>query len=260
MIEAILQDIKKVIPEPVWNILMLLFGIAAAAWGIIRSFVFVQPGFRGIRKRFGKPILIYPKKEIVNGALQVVPPTEIARRKAVDRQQIAEFKPAIHGRPKYLEPGFNMLVPIMHNIEMVNVQQNIISFGEQRVTIDSEYIAYDLPSMAGLLEMKDPYLWMLVSRDAEAQIKAACDTHLTTIIHRHGVEKVLQNDPIIMTELVNEIQAVCAELGVVMTALYLGTRVMNVEASWDAQSRREVAHAIQSAGSITIPGTVVSDE
>lgn len=242
MLEQLLQDVKGVIPEPLWNVLILLIGIAASIWTLLRSFVFVQPGQVGIRKRFGKPILTYPKVDKWTG--RTYTKDEIATFKAVDEELIRAFKPAKYGRPKYLYPGFNALIPLMHSVEIVNIQVNNIALGNQRVVRAQDYVSFDLPEITLNLRLYDPYLWMIASVDAEEQIKAAADTRLGILLRNYSVEEVLTDDKSLHRYFKLDTMFDFNSLGAVLESLNPGPKLSTVDASFGALSRREIAESI----------------
>lgn len=242
MLEQLLQDVKGVIPEPLWNVLMLLIGIAASIWTLLRSFVFVQPGQIGIRKRFGKPILTYPKVDKWTGRSYTK--EEIAQFKMIDDQLIKSFRPAKYGRPKYLYPGFNALIPLMHSVQIVNIQVNNIALGDQRITRSADYVAFELPEITLNLRLYDPYLWMIASVDAEQQIKAAADTRLGILLRNYSVEDILNDDPLLHRCFKLDTMFDFDSLGAVLDELKPGPKLSSVDASYGALSRREIAESI----------------
>jgi hypothetical protein len=242
MLEQLLQDVKGVIPEPLWNVLMLVIGITVSIWTLIRSFVFVQPGQVGIRKRFGKPILTYQKTDKWTG--RVYTRGEIAQFKAFDDDLIKAFRPAKYGRPKYLYPGFNGLIPLIHSVEIVNIQINNVALGDQRVVRPEDYIAYDLPEATLNLRLYDPYLWMIASADAEAQIKAVADTQLGTILRDYSIEQVLNDDPLIHRWFKLNTMFDFNDIGATLDSLKPGPKLLSIDASFAARSRREIAESI----------------
>jgi hypothetical protein len=245
VVEQFLADMKKVIPEPLWNILVFILGLAALIWTLIKSFVFIQPGFVGIRKRFGKPVLKYPKEAVVNGIVKTFTKEDIKAQKAEDKALIRKFEPAIHGRPNYIYPGFMALAPVIGSVAIINVQENVLSLSPQRPTDDPKFIAYDLPSPTLTLKMKDPYLWMMVSRDVEEQIKAIANTKLTSILRAKGLSQTLDEPDAIMTALVTEMKPLCEKYGIEPLDMpQIGPQLLDANSSWNPQSRREIAQAI----------------
>lgn len=242
MLEQLLQDVKGVIPEPLWNVLMLLIGIAASVWTLLRSFVFVQPGHVGIRMRFGKPILTYKKADPETG--HIYTKEEIANFKAFDAAEIRAFHPAKYGRPNYLYPGFNALIPLMHSVRMVNIQINNIALGDLRIDYSDDYIAYDLPEASINIRVLDPYLWMLASADAEAQIKAISDSQLGIMLRHFSIEEVLDSDVRIRDQFQQETAHEFELLGARFDSLQPGAKLLSIDASYAARSRREIAEAI----------------
>lgn len=242
MLEQLLQDVKGVVPEPLWNVLMLFVGIAVTIWTLIRSFVFVQPGQVGIRKRFGKPILTYPKVDKLTG--RAYTKDEINQFKVHDKELIKAFMPAKYGRPKYLYPGFNWLFPLMHSVEIVNIQINNIALGDQRIVRPEDYVAYELAEMTVNIRLLDPYLWMIASADAEAQIKAIADMQLGTMLFQYSVEQVLNNDPSILQKFTLDTMFDFDELGATLDHLNPGPKLLSIDSSFAARSRREIAEAI----------------
>jgi regulator of protease activity HflC (stomatin/prohibitin superfamily) len=242
MLEQLLHDVKGAIPEPLWNVLVLIVGISVAIWTLIRSFVFVQPGHVGIRMRFGKPILAYKKTDPNTG--RVYTKEEIASFKAFDKAEIQAFRPAKYGRPKYLYPGFNALIPLMHSVRMVNIQINNISLGDLRIDYPQDYIAHDLPEATINILIPDPYLWMIASADAEAQIKAISDTQLGTMLRRFSIDEVLDSDSRIQDEFQKATASEFEPLGATFDSLKLGTKLPSIDPSYAARSRREIAEAI----------------
>lgn len=245
--DSVIMQFKNSVPEPVWNILVLVGAIATAVWTVIRSFVFVQPGRVGIRKRFGKPILKYPKKDAAGVAFSKA---EIARQKAVDHARMKAYKPAIYGRPHDLHPGFNALVPFVHTVEIIDVRLNNISLNTQRIVDLKSYVAYELPVISISIFLNDVYLWLMASIDAEEQVRAIADTALSTILREVSHESVLTNDPEINRRFAEVTALEFAELGVALEgdALKLGSVNMNVEATFRSNAQREIAEAIISSG------------
>jgi regulator of protease activity HflC (stomatin/prohibitin superfamily) len=246
------MQFKNSVPEPLWNILVFVGAIATVIWTVIRSFVFVQPGRVGIRKRFGKPILKYPKKD-QNGVPYAN--AEIERMKAEDEARVKEYRPALHGRPHDLHPGFNALMPFVHSVEIIDVRQNNIRLSAQRIVDLDRYIAYDLPGISISIFLKDVYLWLMASIDAEEQVRAIADTALSTIIRQYSHEQVLANDPAINEHFTRITADEFARLGVILEgdALKLGSVVMNVEASFRSNAEREIAQAIYSSRDLDVP-------
>jgi|GEM_PF-5788580 len=251
MLEQLINDARKVIPEPLWNVLVFFLALAALIWTIFKSFVFMKPGFIGIRKRFGKPVLKYPKEVIEDdGTRRILTKEEIKVLKQEDAALIRNFEPAKHGRPNYIYPGFMALAPIIGSVEIINIQENVLPLSPQRVTDDPNYIAYDLPSPTLTLKMKDPYLWMMVSRDVEEQIKAIADTKLSSILYEHGVSEMLRNLDSIMTDLAIELTPLCAKYGIEPIDMpQIGPRLLETNSSWNPQSRREIAQSISARNS-----------
>jgi hypothetical protein len=260
MLEQLLQDVKGVIPEPLWNVLMLVVGITVSIWTLIRSFVFVQPGQVGIRKRFGKPILAYPKVDKLTG--RAYTKDEIAWFKNYDNELIKAFRPAKYGRPKYLYPGFNALIPLMHSVEIVNIQINNIALGDQRIVQPDDYVAYELTEATLNIRLLDPYLWMIASADAEAQIKAIADTQLGTMLRHYSVEQVLNDDPSIHQWFTLDTMFDFDDLGATLDHLKPGPKLLIVDASFAARSRREIAESIAISGefnSASFAGSTADD-
>lgn len=248
MLEQLLQDVKSVVPEPLWNIIMVVVGIAAAAWTLIRSFVFVQPGHVGIRMRFGKPILAYRVTDPTTS--RAYTKDEIAYFKAFDKDEIQAFRPAKYGRPKYMYPGFNALFPWMHSVRMVNIQINNISLGDLRIDYPQDYIAYDLPEATINIRIPDPYLWMIASADAEAQIKAISDEQLGTMLRHFSIDEVLDSDIRILNEFEVGTASDFEPLGAKFDSLKLGTKLPSIDPSYAARSRREIAESIVLSGEL----------
>jgi hypothetical protein len=250
-VEALLVQLKNSMPEPLWNALVLVAVLATAIWTIIRSFVIVGPGQVGIRKRFGKTILSYAKTDPLTG--RTYTKEEIRFFRAFDNAEIKAFRPAHYGRPKYLYPGFNPLIPVMHSVVIIHVGINNIGLGDQRIVEPENYVAYDLPEITVDIRVSDAYLWMIASIDAEAQVKAIADTHLASILRQHYTEAVLDNDWRIFRDFVLNTMFALAPLGAAIEigrgSLNLGTHLLSIDASFDARSRRELAQAILVTGS-----------
>jgi regulator of protease activity HflC (stomatin/prohibitin superfamily) len=248
-VDSVVLQFKNSVPEPIWNILVFLAGIATIVWTIIRSFVFVQPGQVGIRKRFGKPILKYPKTD-ANG--REYTKEEIAYFKAEDKKLTEAYQPVRFGRPCELHPGFNALIPFMHSVEIVDIRRNNIRVGAQRIANLAEFVAYDLEEITVDIRLKDVYLWIIASIDAEAQVKAIIDTELTSILRQYTIEEIIGNDPSISKRLVANTAEELSQLGVLLSekSLKLGTVKMIVEASYSANAQREIANAIGAPGVI----------
>lgn len=244
--EALLAQFKNSMPEPLWNALVLIAALATAIWTVVRSFVFVQPGKVGIRKRFGKPILKYPKTD-ENG--KPYTKDEIALFKAVDAALTKEYRHARYGRPHDLHPGFNALIPFVHSVEIVDVRRNNIHLDTQRIVDFDKYVAYDLPGITIDIRLNDVYLWLMASIDAEEQVRAIADTALSSILREYSHEQVLSNDPLINAHFIRETADELAELGVKLegNALKLGSIVMNVEPSFRSNAQREIAQAIRAS-------------
>jgi regulator of protease activity HflC (stomatin/prohibitin superfamily) len=236
-------------PEPLWNALVLVAALATAIWTIIRSFVIVGPGQIGIRKRFGKTILKYPKKDVLTG--RTYTKEEITNFKAFDKEEIRNFRPARYGRPKYMYPGFNPLIPVIHSVSIIEIGINNIALGDQRIVDPENYIAYELPEITVDLRVSDAYLWMISSIDAEAQVKAIADTHLSSILRQYSTDDVLNNNPRILSDFVAATKAPLEPVGAAIElvrggGLNLGNGMLSIDASFDARSRRELAEAVRS--------------
>lgn len=244
--DSVVLQFKNSVPEPLWNILVFLAAIATAVWTVIRSFVFVQPGQVGIRKRFGKPILKYPKTDEQGRAYTK---EQIAFFKAEDKKLTDSFQPVRYGRPVELHPGFNALVPFMHSVQIVDIRRNNIKLGAQRIADLSEYIAYDLEEITIDIRLQDVYLWIIASIDAEAQVKAIIDTELSSILRYYSIDQVRGNDPSITARLIESTAEELGQLGVVLVdrALKLGTVKLHVEASFNSNAQREIAEAIRAS-------------
>jgi regulator of protease activity HflC (stomatin/prohibitin superfamily) len=247
VVDSVIMQFKNSVPEPIWNILVFVGAIATVVWTVIRSFVFVQPGRVGIRKRFGKPILKYPKMDM-NG--RGYTKAEIEHHKAVDEARMKAYKPAIYGRPHDLHPGFNALLPFVHSVEIIDVRQNNIRLNTQRIVDLKNYVAYELPVISISIFLKDVYLWLMASIDAEEQVRAIADTALSTILREYSHEQVLSNDPAINRRFAEVTSSELAELGVLLEgdALKLGSVNMNVEATFRSNAQREIAQAITASG------------
>ena len=259
VVEQFLADMKKVIPEPIWNILVFVAGLVAIIWTIIRSFVFVQPGQVGIRKRFGKPILKYPKHDKLTG--RPYSKQEIKDFKRIDRELIRSFRPAKYGRPKYLYPGFNALIPLMHSVEIVHIRINNISLGPQRIEEPASYVAYDLPEITIDIRISDAYLWMISSMDAEAQVKTIADTELAILLRKFSNGEILNGSWVIRRDFVLDTMFDLAPIGAAIEldrgSLNLGSKLLCIDAGWDAQSRRELAQAVRETGGLN--GRMITD-
>lgn len=260
VLEQFLTDMKKVVPEPLWNVLIFFVGLGALIWTIIRMFVFVGPRHVGIRKRFGKPILVYTRDPITG---RKYTKAEIPERKADDLRLIQSFKPARYGRPKLLLPGFNWLVPLMHSVEMVQISINNIALAMQRIVDEVMYAAHDMTEITINIRISDAYLWMIVSHDAEAQIKAISDTALARILKEFTIEQIRNDDSAIHAQFRAATEAAFKLIGAELDELFLGTKNLSIEASWDAQSRIKVADAIVRAAEISgraNSGTSIADD
>jgi regulator of protease activity HflC (stomatin/prohibitin superfamily) len=253
-VEALLAQFKNSMPEPLWNALVLVAVLATAIWTVVRSFVIVGPGQVGIRKRFGKTMLSYAKTDALTG--RTYTKEEIKYFKAFDEAEIRSFRPAKYGRPKYLYPGFNPLVPVVHSVVIIQVGINNINLGDQRIVEPENYVAYELPEISLDIRVSDAYLWMIASIDAEAQIKAIGDTHLSTILRRYATQDVLDNHSHILRDFVLSTMFALAPVGAAVElqrgGLNLGNQMLSIDAGFDAQSRREVAQAILVTGGTDI--------
>jgi regulator of protease activity HflC (stomatin/prohibitin superfamily) len=246
-VDSVIMQFKNSVPEPLWNILVFVGAIATVVWTVIRSFVFVQPGRVGIRKRFGRPILKYRKKDKYGNPIAKA---EIERQKAVDEARMKAYKPAIYGRPHDLHPGFNALIPFVHTVEIIDVRQNNISLNSQRIVDLKSYVAYDLPGISIGVYLQDVYLWLMASIDAEIQVRAIADTALSVVLREFSHQSVLTNDTAISHRFAEVTAPEFAELGVILEgdALKLGSINMNVEATFRSNAQREVAEAIVATG------------
>lgn len=247
VLEQFLSDMKKVVPEPLWNVLVFFIALGVVIWTIIRAFVFVGPGQVGIRKRFGKPVLVY-KTDPITGRKYTK--AEIPGLKAHDLKLIQSHRPARYGRPEQMLPGWNWLVPLMHSVEIVQISINNIALAMQRIVEELTYVAYDMTSITINIRVADAYLWMITSQDAEAQVKAISDTALAWILDEFTTEQIRKNDPAIHIKFRSETDEAFRRIGAELDELLLGAKPLNIEASWDAQSRIKVADAIIKAAEI----------
>jgi regulator of protease activity HflC (stomatin/prohibitin superfamily) len=242
--EAIFAQVKNAMPEPLWNLLVLLVAIGTAIWTVVRCFVFVKPGMVGVRTRFGKPIIKYPKKD---DAGQPYTKQQIQFFKSEDKKLIQSYRHIQYGKVVEVHPGFNPLLPFVHGVEMVDIRRNNVALGVQRIIKPDDYIAYDLEEITLDIRLFNVFLWLMASIDAEAQVKAIADTQLSSILCDCTIEQVRRNDPIIGTRLIEETAIELRLLGVVLEplALKLGPVKPEVAASFRSRAEREVAAAIQ---------------
>ncbi|HEV7952261.1 MAG TPA: hypothetical protein VGO98_02700 [Candidatus Saccharimonadales bacterium] len=249
--EALLAQFKNAMPEPLWNALVILGTIGTAIWMVIRSFVIINQGQVGVRKRFGKTILSYRKFDPLTERRYTK--AEIKAFKAFDDAEIKAFRPARYGRPKYMYPGFNPLIPVVHSVVLINIGINNIRLGNQRIVNPESYVAHDMSEISVDIRISDAYLWMISSIDAEAQVKAVIDTQLSLILRQFTIEEILDMDLTILRALVLNTMFSLAPVGAAIEldrgGLNLGTYQLSIDASFNAQSRRELAQAVRATGS-----------
>lgn len=237
------------IPDPWRTLLIIIVVTGIAIFAALKTFTFVPPECRGIRKFCNRPMLRYAKQD-ADGRLYTK--EEIRQQKATDKQCIKEFKPAMYGRPRYIKPGFTVVVLLLQTITEINVQMNTVSLSPQRHAVPQKFTAYDVPSAKIVVQVFDPYKWFLVSKDAEEQVKAVSDTVLSNFLAEKLVDDVRNVDIAEMQQhFAEQTKPAYDALGIELLQLLPGAIVPNIDA-WQAQSRREVAEALESRSNVPL--------
>jgi hypothetical protein len=102
---------------------------------------------------------------------------------------------------------------------------------------------------------------MITSIDAEAQVKAIADTHLSWILRRYSMDDVLNNNAPILEDFIAATLSPLEPLGAAIEVargggLNLGNALLSIDASFDARSRRELAKAIRSTNDPRVQASV----
>lgn len=155
----------------------------------------------------------------------------------VDKERLDKNQAAKYGRPKWIKPGWQILMPWVHDIVVVNTLEKTIQLHEQvRLTDDLAYDGVILRTISIAARVSDPYLWRYACENAQERLISIGDTLITPIIHRHTKEQVIANAPTIQAQFLADIKPQAEEVGGEIMQLFLGNKVPMAAEGWIAQA------------------------
>jgi regulator of protease activity HflC (stomatin/prohibitin superfamily) len=222
--ETMLGWIEEPVRTYVCIVLLGLLGL----FTLLKSLKFVPQDHIGMRTRFNKVILRYPK---------TLSPMERERQKREDKILIDQRRPAQYGRPKWIKPGWQILMPWMHNIVTVEILEKTIPLNKQvRLSNDTLYDGVVLETVTIAARVVDPYLWKYATDDAQKRLTTVGDTHLSPIIASHSKQEVVDNAASIEEQFLTIVNPLIQEFGGLIAHLYLGNKLPMAAEGWIAQS------------------------
>ena len=171
--------------EPWKTIVGMVVMLATIAGLLFKSLRFVHQGNIGIRKRFGRPILHYDP---------TLSREERRRQKAADRKALATGPVAVYGRPRYVLPGWNLMIPFVHGIEIVNVKHPTIKLDDVVVMARSMLRGSIYRSVQMTLEITDPYWWHYRFDNPGDYLKGCVNSVLWHLLWQVGYERLATLD------------------------------------------------------------------
>lgn len=240
------------IDEPARTYVCIVLAALLGLFTLLKSLKFVPQDHIGMRTRFNKVILRYPK---------TLSASELDRQKKEDRVLIDQRRPAKYGRPKWIKPGWQILMPWMHNIVTVEILEKTIPLNKQ-VRLSSDGTLYDgvvLETVTVAVRVVDPYLWKYATDNAQARLTTIGDTHLSPIIDSHSKQEVVDNAASIEEKFLAIVNPLIEEYGGLAAHLYLGNKLPMASEGWVAQSIALLSHNIGMLLGVAKPSKPVTD-
>lgn len=176
-----LRDWYESLDQP-WKFLVGLLVIVVSLGGLLfKTLKFVQQGEMGIRKRFGKPILHYDKSLSL---------ADLNWQKEEDRKALATGPVAIYGRPRYVRPGWNLMIPFIHGIEIVQVKHPTIKLDDMIVMALEMLRGKIYRDTQATLEITDPYIWHYRFDNPSDYLKGCINSALWLLLDSYGYERL----------------------------------------------------------------------
>lgn len=240
------------IDEPARTYVCIALLALLGLFTLLKSLKFVPQDHIGMRTRFNKVILRYP---------ETLSSSERDRQKREDKVLIDQRRPAKYGRPKLIKPGWQILMPWMHNIVTVEILEKTIPLNKQ-VRLSSDGTLYDgvvLETVTIAARVVDPYLWKYATDNAQMRLTTVGDTHLSPIIASHTKQEVIDNAPSIEEQFLTIVNPLIDEFGGLVAHLYLGNKLPMASEGWIAQSIAVLSNNIGLLLGVSKPSSPVTD-